>query len=235
MPLHVIQRGNNRAPCFVDDEDRSFYLHHLGRLLGQSACALHAYCLMGNHVHLLLTPEHIQGASSLMQRLGQLHTQYFNRRHERSGTLWEGRFRSSLVQSEDYLLTCYRYIELNPVRAGMVARPCDHAWSSHSGNAEGEHDALISPHDEYLRLGRDAAERRDAYRALFGSLLDSARLDEIRAAANGGYALGDEDFKRAAERALGRRVEKGKPGRPTMSGVLADAQADLFGSAKNVV
>lgn len=116
IPVHAIQRGNNRVACFHDDADRSFFAQHLGRLLREEGCALHAYCLMTNHVHLLLTPEQADGCGRLFKRLGVLHTQYTNRRYERTGTLWEGRFRSCLVQSERYLIACQRYIELNPVR-----------------------------------------------------------------------------------------------------------------------
>ncbi len=121
VPVHVIQRGNNRQRCFHQEQDRSFYLFHLDRLLGSSGCTLHAYCLMTNHVHLLLTASSPDGCARLMKHLGQLHSQYFNRNYGRSGSLWEGRFRSCLVQSEDYVLACYRYIELNPVRAGLAS------------------------------------------------------------------------------------------------------------------
>jgi putative transposase len=214
IPLHVIQRGNNRGRCFRDDDDKAFYAHHLGRLLPEAGCALHAYCLMDNHVHLLLTPDRAECASLLMKGLGQLHAQYFNRRHERTGTLWEGRFRSSLVQSQGYLLTCHRYIELNPVRAGMVVAPRDYPWSSHRGNSGEHEDPLLSPHVEFLQLGCDAGERAAVYRGLFGTLLAPAAVDEIRTAANAGYALGDAGFRAQAAQALGRRVERGRPGRP---------------------
>src|SRR4029079_14312830 len=123
IPLHAVQRGNNRAACFDEDEDRAFFLHHLGRIARQEGCDVHAYCLMTNHVHFLLTPSREESCSKLLQRVGLLHTQYSNRKYARSGTLWAGRFRSCLVESESYLLACYRYIELNPVRAGMVAAP----------------------------------------------------------------------------------------------------------------
>jgi putative transposase len=131
-----------------------------------------------------------------------------NRKHQRSGTLWEGRFRSSLVQSETYLLVCYRYIELNPVRAGMVAHPAEYRWSSYKANAEGESDPRITPHAEYLNLGREQ------YRHSFGSHIDPVQLRDIRSATNGGYALGSESFKRNMAVLLGRRVSMGLPGRP---------------------
>jgi putative transposase len=227
LPVHVIQRGNNRGPCFVDDEDRNFYLFHLGRYLGRFECELHAYCLMTNHVHLLLTPKGAESCAALMKHIGQLHSQYFNKRYKRTGSLWEGRFRSCLVQSERYVLACYRYIELNPVRAGIIVHPRDYAWSSYRDNAVGEPAELVTPHPEYLALGTTAAERQQVYAGLFGSIADGGRLEEIRAATNGGYALGDEFFKRTITRALGRRVEKGRPGRPLRDTAPGDSQEEL--------
>ncbi|HXM81913.1 MAG TPA: transposase [Burkholderiales bacterium] len=228
VPVHVIQRGNNRGPCFVNDEDRNFYLFHLGRNLGRFECELHAYCLMTNHVHLLLTSKGAENCAVLMKHMGQLHSQYFNKRYKRTGSLWEGRFRSCLVQSEGYVLACYRYIELNPVRASMVIHPRDYPWSSYRDNVLGEAvSQLTTPHSEYLRLGATAEERHKVYAALFGSIADSERLEEIRAATNGGYALGDEVFRRTMTRALGRRVEKGRPGRPLRDTTPGDAQEEL--------
>ena len=145
-PLHIIQRGNNRNACFFADYDYGCYLHHLGELAARHACAIHAYVLMTNHVHLLLTPRGPDGASLLMKHLGQRYVQYVNRVYKRSGTLWEGRFRSSIVQAETYLLRCLRYIELNPVRAGMVDSPGAYRWSSFRANALGERNPLLTPH-----------------------------------------------------------------------------------------
>lgn len=236
IPVHVVQRGNNRQQCFYEEQDRSFYLLHLGRLLGRAGCALHAYCLMTNHVHLLLTSATLDGCARLMKHLGQLHTQYVNRTYARSGTLWEGRFRSCLVQSEEYALACYRYIELNPVRAGLSPHPGQYLWSSYRANAERVRNALVTPHDEYLRLGSTDAERQRAYQALFDSNLDTKRVDDIRAATNGNFALGDEIFRRQVSAALGRRAERGTPGRPSQSSELNVAQLDLLGAPKkNVV
>src|SRR5438132_1460907 len=137
IPLHIVQRGNNRAACFVAENDRSFYLFQLGRALARFDCSLHAYCLMTNHVHLLLTPRSEAACGLLMKHVSQLHSQYMNRKYGRTGGLWEGRFRSSVVQSESYLLACYRYIELNPVRAALVSHPADYDWSSYRVNAQG--------------------------------------------------------------------------------------------------
>ncbi len=235
IPVHIVQRGNNRQCCFVQEQDRNFYVLHLGRLLGRTGCALHAYCLMTNHVHLLVTPTSVDGCARLMKHLGQLHTQYMNRTYGRSGTLWEGRFRSCLVQSEEYVLACYRYIELNPVRAGLVSTPADYRWSSYRANAQGTGNALVTPHEEYLRLGSGDG-RLNAYRALFSPSLANEQVDEIRAATNGNVALGGAAFKRAISAALGRRVERGQPGRPSRSAKQDDGQLDLLGETrKNVV
>jgi putative transposase len=214
IPLHVIQRGNNRAPCFMRDSDFLNYLGILHHLAGKLQCRIHAYVLMGNHVHLLATPEQASGVSLLMKHLGQRYVQYFNKVHRRSGSLWEGRFRSSLVESETYLLCCQRYIEMNPVRAGMVARPEQYRWSSFHANGLGRADTLVTPHEEYRRLGPSEEERRSAYRELFQSQVEPAVLQQIRSAANGGYALGSEWFQVRLGAALGRRVAQGERGRP---------------------
>jgi putative transposase len=172
------------------DADRSFYLFHLGRALTQFDCALHAYCLMTNHVHLLVTPGAPDGCGLLMKHVNQLHTQYINRTYRRTGGLWEGRYRSCLVQSESYLLTCYRYIELNPVRAGLVQDPGQYVWSSYRANAQRMPYGMLSPHSEYLRLGADEAGRKHAYAELALLELDAHQLTEIRLSTNAGHALG---------------------------------------------
>ena len=217
LPLHLIQRGNNRSACFYADEDYSLYLHYLEELSRKFLCAVHAYVLMTNHVHLLLTPACEDGPSVLMKHLGQRYVQYINKTYRRSGTLWEGRFRSSIVQEQGYLLRCYRYIELNPVRPGMVRHPRDYHWSSYRANAESEASPLLKPHGEYLALAARQNERLAAYRALFRSELDAKQLEEIRAAVNGGFALGNERFKAEIATMLGRRVQPGVSGRPKKS------------------
>ena len=214
LPLHLIQRGNNRSACFYADEDYARYLHHLEELSRKFRCAVHAYVLMTNHVHLLLTPSRKDGPSLLMKHLGQRYVQYINKTYRRSGTLWEGRFRSSIVQTQGYLLRCYRYIELNPVRPGMVCHPRDYRWSSYRANAEGEASRLLRPHEEYLALGSQEHERLAAYRELFRFELDCKQLEEIRTAVNGGFALGNERFKTEVAEMLGRRVQPGVSGRP---------------------
>lgn len=236
VPAHIVQRGNNRQPCFFQDQDRSFFLFHFGRWLQPSRCALHAYCLMTNHIHLLLTSELEDGCARLMKHVGQLHAQYVNRNYERVGTLWQGRFRSCVVQSEDYVLACYRYIESNPVRAGLARHPRDYPWSSYRANAEGLPDALLTPHDDYLRLGTSQGERLRAYQDLFELGLDPVRIDEIRQATNGNFALGCEAFKRDMAAALGRRVEPGKAGRPPARVEKSADQLELqLHARKNVV
>jgi putative transposase len=220
-PLHIIQRGNNRSACFFADQDYGCYLHHLGELATRYACSVHAYVLMTNHVHLLLTPGRPDGASLLMKHLGQRYVQYVNRLYQRSGTLWEGRFRSSIVQAETYLLRIQRYIELNPVRAGMVDSPDAYRWSSFGANALGHRNALVTPHPGFLALGAPESSRRAAYLELFRSEVESHELEEIRTSANAGYALGDERFIKEIAIALGRRAGPGKPGRP-----IRDAEVD---------
>src|ERR1043165_457929 len=152
VALHVIQRGNNRQDCFLHDNDRLVYLSLLRSLVCSRRCALHAYCLMTNHIHLLFSPEDEQACSLMMRDLGRDYAAYFNRRYERTGSLWERPFKSCLVDSADYVLACYRYIERNPVRAGMVDAPCAYPWSSYAANAALRPDPLLVPHAEYLAL-----------------------------------------------------------------------------------
>jgi len=229
VPVHLIQRGNNRGPCFFESGDNLYYLEHLGLLAGHFHCSIHAYVLMTNHVHLLLTPMEADGASQMMRHLGQRYVQYVNRKHRRTGSLWEGRFRSSLVQSDTYLLQCHRYIEMNPVRAGMVRGPGDYRWSSFAANADGLENSLISPHEEYLRLGGTPQNRRLAYRGLFASTPPEAEINQIRKAANAGYAFGAEQFVKEIERMTGRRVQEGKSGRPAASATFENKrQSSLF-------
>ena len=213
-PLHIIQRGVNRAACFAGDSDRTLYLALLEELAGHHACAIHAYVLMTNHVHLLLSADRVDGPSTLMKHLGQRYVQHFNRKHGRTGSLWEGRFRSSIVDSEGYLLRCQCYIEMNPVRAGMVERPDDYPWSSYASNANGAPSSVLAPHELYLSLANERSERLTAYRQLFAIAPSLDELREIRDAANGGFALGRAGFLANLQRALRRRVASGVGGRP---------------------
>lgn len=214
VPLHLIQRGNNRQACFFADEDYTFYLDHLTEQAAKLGCAVHAYCLMTNHVHLLITPAEVTSAGALMKAVGQRYVQYVNRTYRRSGTLWEGRFRSCLLQDEGYLLACSRYIELNPVRAGMVAHPAEYRWSSYRANGQGEAEPVLTPHAVYLSLGTDEASRQSAYRALAQHGLEPGMVDQIRRATQGNFALGDNRFAAEVAATLGQRVTPGKAGRP---------------------
>jgi putative transposase len=214
VTLHLIQRGNNRSACFFAEEDYLFYLEHLADQARKHDCAIHAWCLMTNHVHLLLTPAKPESAGMLMKGLGQRYVQYINRTYRRSGTLWEGRFRSCLMQEDSYVLACYRYIEMNPVRAGMVEHPAEYRWSSYRANAQAEQSALITRHSLYQALGEATGARSEAYRELFRHQLELGLVDQIRSATNGNYALGSSRFTAEVERVLGRRVTRGKPGRP---------------------
>ena len=212
--MHIIQRGNNRDACFFADDDYRFYLEWLRRYSIESGCAIHAYVLMTNHVHLLLTPAESDSAGDLMKRLGQRYVQYINRTYRRSGTLWEGRYKSCLTQEEDYLLGCHRYIELNPVRAGMTEHPAEYRWSSYPANAQTDINPLLTAHPLYLALAPNPESRCEKYRELFRAELDPGLVDEIRLATNGNYALGSTRFQAQVERALGRRATRGTSGRP---------------------
>jgi putative transposase len=214
VPVHLIQRGNNRHTCFFNSEDYRNYLEWLKEYAEKSECAVHAYVLMTDHVHLLVTPTKRSSVGTLMKCLGQRYVQYINRTYQRSGTLWEGRFRSCIAQQEKYLLICQKYIELNPVRAGLVEHPGEYCWSSYRANAQGEASELLDYHFLYKNLGRTCTERLTAYRRLFKNSLASGIADEIRNATNGNYSLGDERFRTEIESALGRRITPGKPGRP---------------------
>jgi len=227
VAVHVIQRGNNRGACFLSEDDRQFYLFHLSRMLPRAGCLLHAYCLMTNHVHLLLTAKELGGCALLMKSVGELYARYFNKTYERSGYLWEGRFKSCLVQSENYVLSCYRYVELNPVRAALARRADEYPWSSYCFNALGAASEHLKPHDEYLRLGRTPAERQAMYRELVAEVQGQDTLQEIRNATNGGYVLGSAPFRSAMARVLGRRVDRGSAGRPARQ-PHANEQPDLL-------
>ena len=207
VPQHVIVRGNNSEPIFYDENDYRFYLEKLAAACEKHGCDLHAYVLMTNHVHLLLSPRQEDSLSKALQMLGRYYVQYFNYTYERTGTLWEGRYKATLIDSENYLLTCYRYIELNPVRADdMVDHPSEYAWSSYAYNALGQEDLLISPHEEYLALGKTPAKRQAAYRSLFKARISERTLEEIREATNKGWVLGNGYFKERIEKKLSRRT-----------------------------
>lgn len=209
--MHVLQRGNNRVACFRHEADYLVYLSHMRELSKRHGCAMHAYCLMTNHVHLLMTPSDQFACIGFMRDLGQRYVQYFNRRHERSGTLWEGRYRSCIAESARYVLACYRYIERNPVRAAMVGQPGGYLWSSYAANSGERADPFVSPHPEYLGLASGDQERWRCYRALFDEQ-DEPLLQAIRDATNGGYPLASDEFKSAVIEPRGWKTEPAKPG-----------------------
>jgi REP-associated tyrosine transposase len=214
-PLHIIQRGNNRDPVFGAEPDYLFYLDCLERAASEHALAIHAYVLMTNHVHLLATPSHEASLPKTLQSVGRRYVQYFNYTYRRTGTLWEGRYRSTVIDSERYLLTCMRYIELNPVRADRMAqRPADYPWSSYRANALGAQDSLLSPHELYRRLGRSVEDRQSSYRQLFREQLSKIDIEAIREATNKAWALGNERFRARIEALAGRRAAPLPKGRP---------------------
>ncbi|MBL1274469.1 MAG: transposase [Ectothiorhodospiraceae bacterium] len=206
QPQHVIQRGNNREVIFVTVVDYQFYFEILKEACAKYQCDVHAYVLMTNHVHLLMTPNTDDGISKVMQSLGRRYVQYFNYTYDRTGTLWEGRYKATLIDTEHYLLTCSRYIELNPVRAKMIKHPSDYLWSSYSHNALGKENSLITPHSLYKKLGRSCAEREKAYRELFRARIADLTLSEIREATNKSWVLGNDRFRKKIEKLTDRQV-----------------------------
>lgn len=192
VPVHYIHRGNDRRPIFHDDGDRWRYRELLLEGALKYRCAIHAYVLMTNHVHLLLTPANVDGPARLTQWLGRRYVRAFNRRHRRTGTLWEGRYRSSVITSTRYLLACSRYIDLNPVRAGLCASAVDFAWSSYARLAHGRSDELVTEHAVYQGIGRTSEDRQWAYRALCASTSDGRELETIRRSVQRGDMLVDD-------------------------------------------
>lgn len=215
IPVHLVQRGVNRAACFFGDVDRHYYLKLLAKFAAKRECALHAYALMTNHVHLLITPARKGALAALMQDLGRSYVRTMNAVHGRTGTLWEGRFKSSLVDSERYFLVCQRYIELNPVRAGLVGAASEYPWSSYRHYARGEKKPFITEHECFLRLGTTNERRREAYEELFAEEMSRDELARIRAAANSSSALGAEDFVDRLRALTGRPVSTPRRGRPS--------------------
>jgi putative transposase len=214
VPAHIVQRGHSREPVFFEDSDYRAYLDWLQEAAERYNCAIHAYVLMTNHVHLLATPESKDGVSRMMQYVGRRYVPYINYTYGTSGSIWEGRYKASLVSDEQYLLTCMRYIELNPVRANMVNAPGHYRWSSYRCNAQGRRDALVTEHSLYTQIGKTPASRCDAYRALFKAHIDETQLKDIRAAWQTGTPLGNDFFKQKIEQKLQTRVGQDRRGRP---------------------
>lgn len=196
IPCHVIQRGHNRSTCFRNNSDYIQYLKTLEDQADKHSCAVHAYVLMTNHVHLLVTPGDRDSVTLLMKNLSQRYVQYFNRRYERSGSLWEGRFKSCITQSESYVLACYRYIEMNPVRARMVKHPAEYRWSSYLVNVGEKYSSLVTPHPSFLALGPSSSTRRAAYVQLVDEYLDDDTIRRIREATRSNSVFGSTKFER---------------------------------------
>jgi putative transposase len=217
QPQHIIQRGNNRQVIFAADEDYRFFRDAMVDAAANHGLAIHAYVWMSNHIHLLASPASGTAISKVFQSVGRRYVQYFNGRYGRSGTLWEGRYRATVVDSERYLLTLMRYIELNPVRAGLVAGPGDYPWSSYRRYAQGESGPnadWLSPHQDYLKLGPSDLERQLAYRQFFHTAISATDLADIRDCSHKGWALGSEQFKERIERIGHRRASSKGVGRP---------------------
>lgn len=210
--MHVVQRGANRAPVFVEAADFSFYRQCLAFSARKHCVAVHAYALMTNHVHLLVTPNGPAGVARMMQSIGRVYVPYFNAAHSHSGTLWEGRYRATIVDADTYLLTCMRYIELNPVRAGMVPAPGDYPWSSFAANALGKLDDALTPHPLYRLLADSPGERRAIWRQIIGTSVAESEIAAIRDATQHAWALGGASFCAQAE-CFGRRTQRMPPSR----------------------
>jgi putative transposase len=225
-PMHVILRGIDRAAVFFEDDDRRFFLNHLAAVATEESVAVHAYVLMTNHLHLLMTAARDDGAPAVMKRVGQRYVQHVNRTYHRTGGLFEGRFRSSLIEADTYLLACQRYIELNPVRAAMASAPGDYPWSSYRANALGRRDSVVTPHALCQDLAASDQARFAAYRRLFEDTLSAELHQRFRECTNGGFVLGSPKFERQIAVMLGRRTWKGLPGRPRKE-TDADGQGEL--------
>ncbi len=222
VPLHILQRGNGLNPCFHDKDDYQTYLDLLGESLLESGFKMHAFILMPNHVHLLLTPRKPEAVAGLIMAMGRRYVQYINRRYERSGNLWESRYRSSLIEPKPYLIACQHFIEQSPVRSGLVKDAARYRWSSYRANALGEPNQLISPHPVYEALGRGAKSRQAAYRTLMDAHPDTTS-NQIRMALIQNQPLGSARFYARIEKVAGERREPRPRGRPRLDPPAASA------------
>lgn len=214
-PHHIIQRGNNRQPIVGAPADYETLLTMLEEHARKSEVAIHGYVLMSNHFHLLATPDTATGIPQMMQSVGRRYVRYFNQRYERTGTLWEGRYRSTLIQAERYLLACMAYIDLNPVRAALAETPGDYPWSSYSHYVGRRNDRLISPHPIYWKLGNTPFAREAAYAGLVQSGISPAEQAAMTDSVLRGWALGEPDYVADLQRRTARRVSMARAGRPT--------------------
>ncbi|MGI1678782.1 MAG: transposase [Cellvibrionaceae bacterium] len=242
-PQHIIVRGNNGCDIFRRPEDYEYYLLQLKKACDKHHCDLHAYALMANHVHLLITPRTEKSIGKAMQMIGRYYVQYFNQSYDRSGTLWEGRYKATVVDSENYLLSCSRYIELNPVRTGLVDDPASYPWTSYGANALGKTSYLLNPSEPYSSLGETKEAQQSVYRSLFETKLPDSIIKEIREATNKAWVLGDKDFKEQIAGLVNRRTEpkprggdrrsrafKAKHGIPPSTNTLSEAVTNSSGT-----
>lgn len=214
--MHIVHRGNNRQPCFLRATDFGHYLSLLERAASQHEGVVHAYVLMTNHVHLLMTGTSRTSVARTMKSVAETYAMRFNKKNQRSGSVWEGRFHSSVVQDGEYLFNCYRYIEMNPVRAGMVGNPAAYRWSSYRANAFGA-ASFVRPHELYRALGKCDEDREAAYRALMGTPIDPEALKQMREAFESDFVYGDHAYCAALEQLTGRRAARRPRGRKPAS------------------
>ena len=214
LPQHIIQQGRDGQEIFFEDQDYQYFRDCLDAAAYNYQLEVHAFVLMPDHVHILATPGNTNSISRTTQSIGRNYVQYFNECYGGSGTLWEGRYRSTVIESKQYLLACSRYIELNPVRNGLVSKPADYHWSSYAHNALGKVDEMITAHKEYLQLGSDDKSRVKAYRSMFRQKLGTGMVQQITDATLKGWVLGDSKFARKIEKLSGRRATQLPKGRP---------------------
>ena len=219
VPAHVMQRGHNRSAIFFENEDYLEYLRILKSMADKYQCLVHAYVLMTNHVHLLMTPLSQNGISLFFQGLGRQYVTYINKNYGLSGSLWDGRHKGNSIDTEVYFLTCMRYIELNPVRANMCVDPGEYRWSSYAANALGESSCILTPHEEYKHLGKNSALRQKAYRGLFKESLDAKTIDDLRKGVQSGTPVGYKYFTQKIEQLLNCKtgyIVRGRPKKPVL-------------------
>lgn len=214
MPVHVMQRGHNREAVFFSEQDYLEYLRCLKHAADQYGCKIHGYVLMTNHIHLLVSPENKDSIGQLFQGLGRHYVRYINETYDRQGGLWEGRYKGNIIQSQTYLLACMRYIEMNPVRAGMVDHPEKYRWSSYTANALGADNAILSEHEEYINLATSSDQRQKVYQGLFDDNLETEAVDFLRQSLQSGTPLGNAQFITQVETTIGGKVGCIRPGRP---------------------
>jgi putative transposase len=218
-PHHIVQRGHNRQVVFTSDDDFSFYKENLTHYKEEFGCKVYAYCFMSNHVHLLIDPgDEPESISLTIKRVAGRQTRYVNKLKKRTGSLWEGRFKSSVVSTQEYLLVCCRYIELNPLRAAMVSKLSEYRWSSYTCKTNGQEDKLIDFDSQYMGLGNNALDRQSAYKKFMKDSIPESELKVIREALQRGQLTGSEKFRREILNKHGVRVSNKDRGRPNRRG-----------------